>query len=574
MKVLSYGPPFSIANHDAVTGYLSRRGHEVCAVAVEGPDGKTAFPLDTATDIINRFAPDWRPDLMICWCPEMAPPPLEMENCPVRTAAIVSDWSVYYPHLKHNLCRYDVALTDKLGSEVLQFPGITPRFFEPIYTQQTSVHRPLGTDRDIDIAFAGNLNHAVHVRRGKMLERVATLADHRRVVIASGVPPHEYAALLNRSKIAFNHGLRHEMNLRCFESIACGALLFIEEDNRECPDWLRDREEAVYYNEDTLLPLLEYYLDHPEECARVAAKGQSKAPALAGENRWDDFIEAIMDLPVSGRPFSQQSERDRMLADAFQYASSAHPEHEAFARQRLEEALSMAPEYPENLMAMACFEVDTLSQQSEAQRREQTARLLSRLQQAAQIAPQETPVWLNLAFVCRHAGNSIAEARFLELALETASDTLGHLTLGERRDPYTSRYREALAFGTARPDTLRAFAASRLAELRLAAGDTTASLDWAKKSIAWEPEVATPYRTAARALLAEGHGDKALAIARQGIPFIALDSDYRRTLFEAMRTAGEHEAARELARETMHIFSAWQGADHVVRDFEEMLRHP
>jgi len=196
--------------------------------------------------------------------------------------------------------------------------------------------------------------------------------------------------------------------------------------------------------------------------------------------------------------------------------------------------------------------------------------LLARLQRVAQLAPEATPVWLNLAFVCRHANNPAAESRFLELALDTALDDLGHLTLGERRDPYPSRYREALAFGTARPETLRAFAAARLAELRLNGGATGEAIEWARKSIAWEPEVAAPYRTAARALLSEGNPEEALAMAQRGMPYIALDSDYRRTLFDALRAAGQHQEAKELARETMCIFSAWQGADHVVRDFRAL----
>jgi hypothetical protein len=87
----------------------------------------------------------------------------------------------------------------------------------------------------------------MHIQRGRMLGIVASLSDRYHVVIASELPVDEYTALLSRSRIAFNYCLRGEMNLRCFEALACGAALFVEEDNREAHAFLEDREHAVFY---------------------------------------------------------------------------------------------------------------------------------------------------------------------------------------------------------------------------------------------------------------------------------------------------------------------------------------
>lgn len=571
MKVLTYGPPFCTANFDSLrlhTGDV----HEIRSLSVDQETDYHFAPMETAEGVIRGISKDWKPDCLLCWCPEVAPPPLEIEKCPIPTTAIVSDWSIYYPQIKHNACRYDNVVTDRPGSEVLQLWGTQAHFVGPLYAQQSGLHRMLNVERDLDVVFAGNLNLAVHGRRCRLLERAASLAGRYNVLITADQQPASYVSLLNRARIAFNHGLRHEMNLRCFEAIACGAVLFIEAENRECGDWLKDREEAVFYTEDTLVPLLEYYLSRPAETQRIAAAGLARASQIAGERRWDAMIDAIAALPSCGRPFAQQTPATRLLAEAFQYASSFRPEHETYVRQLLEHGIEVYPEDPEVSAALACFDMDTLEQQTGNGRREQTARLLDRLRHAAGLRPNSTPVWLNLAFACKHAGSSAAEARFLELALQGTSDELGHLMLNERRDPYAAQYRELQANGQPRVEVLWAGAAARLAALRLQEGRFEEALELAGRSRAWWPEVSAPYRVAGEAFRALGRPEEAAAWLRDGLPHAPFDADYRRQLHAAYVQAGLSNEARVLADESATIFSAWIGVAEIVAEFQALAR--
>ena len=570
MKVLSYGPPFCTAGMAPIREYVSDRGHEIRTLGIGGQADYSFTPHDTAAEIVDRLASEWMPDLLLCWCPEIAPPPRDIEHCPVKTAAIVSDWTVYFPHLEHNLARYDLVLTDALGAEVLDLPGAAPRYVMPIYSHQSDVHCPLGVERDIDIAFAGNLNHAVHVRRGRLLEQVAALSDRYTVAVASDLPPDQYTALLNRARIVFNHGLRHEMNLRCFEAVACGALLFLEAENRECPDWLKDREEAVYYREDTLLPLLRHYLDDPAECARVAACGQARAKGLAGENRMDALLDAIEAAPKGPRLFAPPSQRERVLAEAFQYASSPHEEHRGYVREILEKATLDYPGDSELQTALACTRLEGLARLDAANRQAEASAALRDFQAAALAEPQAAPRWLNLAFISRQAKNAVAEARFLELALAGTSAEGGAMLLSERRDPYISRYREALAFGNAHIETLWAGAAARLAELRLADKGLDEARKWAEKSQRWEPEFPRAYRILAQAHLALGDPETAARHLEDGLPLAPFDSDHRHLLCQTYLALERPEAAQALAEETIRIFRPWAAAAHVVEAFRSI----
>ena len=111
------GRPFGTPG-EPVRHFVSRRGHSVRSLSCDGDADYAFAQVETAEAILERVQRDWPVDLLVCWCPEVVPPPRNLEACPVRTAAVVSDWTVYYPQLEHNLLRYDVVATDALGAEI------------------------------------------------------------------------------------------------------------------------------------------------------------------------------------------------------------------------------------------------------------------------------------------------------------------------------------------------------------------------------------------------------------------------------------------------------------------------
>ena len=568
MNVLSMGLPFGTPG-EPVQQFRSRCGHEVRVLAIEGACDWPFDAQDTAAAIVARMASKWTPDLFVCWCPEVVPPPLAIEACPVKTVAVVSDWTVYFPQLEYNLSRYDIVLTDRLGAQTLRLPGSQPYYLGPLYSQRTGVHRPLGLERDIDIAFAGNLNHATHSERGRLLEQVAALNGRFRVVIASDLPPEEYTALFNRARIVFNYGLRHEMNLRCFEALACGAALFVEEENLEVAEVLRDREAVVLYQPENLTRLLEECLERPGEAARIGANGLARAETLAGENRLDALLEGIAGLPLSGRPFNTLPREERAMAEVLQYASSPCPAQRTRADQVLSQAVARYPEEPAFRLAQACAQLQKLADGPVDDRETRIQDLLGGLQAVASQHQQAAVPWLNLAFVSRRAQVPGAEERCLDLALQAASPDWGGLLLGERRDPYYARWREGMAYGTASVQLLWAAAAARLAMLLFDRRDTAGARELAQRSIRWRPDVPDPYRTLARAAEAEGSLEEAAATLEEGLALTAFDSEYREQLIGVYRQLGRPDKAQQLAAQSARIFGAWWAAAPVAERFRE-----
>lgn len=549
--------------------YRSKCGHEVRLLAMSGDADYYFTAEETAEQVIQRVAADWPPDLLLCGCPEVLPPPRAVERCPIKTAAIISDWNLYQPQLEHNLARFDLVLSDRLAERELRLWGARPRFVQPIYSHRTLVHRPLGLERDIDILFLGNLNHAIHRARGKMLEVAARLSDEYRVLIDAGYPPEEYARRLNRARIVVNYAVRHEMNLRCFEAPACGALLFVEDENLEVANYLTNREHVVFYNADNLDALLRAYLEDEPLRARTADAGCERIAELAIEHRLDDLFNWIAAQPHGARSFLDLAESVQDVADVLMYGSSLGVEQRALAAALLAETMERGPT-PAQRMAAGCMLFEEAVLSASVDRSTLVRACVERFQEAAQAAPDDAAPWYNLAIVARQANAGLAELECLGRVLEARQAALGAFVLGKVTDPYYAAWRLALARGAAAPKLLQAAAAARLAECALERGDFSGALTFAEQSVSLCPEIATPYRWAGAAHARMGQFDEAARVLEAGLAYTAFDADYRCELVRAYRNLGRDVEARELALESARVFQCCPPMRRHARRFQAL----
>lgn len=573
MNVLCWGLPFGTPG-ELIKSCAAQRGHRVRHAGVG-----TAFDIacaaeESAAALLERIADDFPADLMVCWCPEVVPPPPGIEDAPVKTVAVVSDWTVYYPQLEYNLARYDLVAADRRGAATLHLPGVRTHYFGPLYSQRIGLHRNLGLVRDIDIAFAGNLNHAVHTRRGRLLEQVAALASSHSVAIASGLDDAAYVQLLNRTKIAFNCSLRGEMNLRCFEAMACGALLFLEEDNLEVRELLDPENDCVLYDESNLADRLRAMLSRPEELARRARNGERRAAALAGDRRMDALVELWADMPGNGRAFQRFPEEIRLLAEVFQYASSEDPAHQRRIHDCIAAGRSTHPHVLAFEVAAAVTTLERIMRMPWADRRAALPALRAQFLACAEAAPDAAPLWMNLAFLARLGNAPAAEKAFLVRALRADTTAYGGFLLGARRDPYYARWREAMPSHTADIALLHAAAHARLAQLSLESQDFATAALHAEESIALAPEMALPWQALAAAHTARKEHEAAVHALERGLPHAPFDADCRAALIKAYRSLGREAEARRVAAESAVIFSAWWGAAHAVARFHALAAPP
>ncbi|MCP4641499.1 MAG: glycosyltransferase [bacterium] len=552
MRVLSHGVPFFC---DETPLRLYRGPHEIRYVGnYEKADYQYDPRTETASDVIERIGQDWQPDLMLCWMPSVHPPPMGIEDAPVRTAALVSDWNVFHRPLSVNLARYDVALCDRAGVDALATDLVTPHYLMPLYSQISTIHKPYPVERDLDIVFIGNLDHTAHLGRARFLERLAKLSDRYRVVITAGVYGEDYGRLLSRARIVFNHSIRGELNLRVFETIACGALPVLEEDNLEVRDWFDPDVDIVLYNETNFEERIAHFLDNPQEAGAIAARAHARASAFAGENRFTQLIDGVADLPDSSRRFRELPEKTRDFETFLMYGYSRWDVYHGMEADILERVVAAGPKDARVWTAAGKHLLNPCSEAGTPEQRRE--RYTAAFVRACDLDPESAPNALSMAAVCRMDGNEGGEAHFLQRAIEAESLAGADSLVGDQASAFIIRWRGACARGAPSLDMLRAEAHIRLAVILARNGHLDAAESCLLDADVLDPDNTSGVLLYAEILWATERHDQAIQALADRLPRLPMAFDARERLIQMLEQRNRNDEAQALFEETLRIRNA------------------
>ncbi|HLQ38990.1 MAG TPA: glycosyltransferase [Planctomycetota bacterium] len=363
------------------------------------------FPFDVAFDPstgswedLQRLLPHgFRPDFVLHWWPDQEPLPAGMHRCPVPVVGVVSDYNLSLPYLVGLWPFYDVLLCDRAGVDLfaaLSFADV--RWFCQ-YTFKRPFHRRYADvgERDLDVAFVGNLDPDVQRARAPWLERVRALAGRgHRTTVQSGICGAAYGRLLNRARIGFNRSIRGEMNLRAFEVPACGALLFLERENLEVREFLTPGAECVLYGEDDFEALVDQHLRDEPRRARIAAAGHARIQDYAMGKRLQALCE-LLGRRGPGRPPSRDADAALGRATAMLQTWASGP---ALTRAAVA-ACQLLPEDPRPLNVLA---LATLRWRGN----DGIAAAIELWRKAARLSPGYVPAVYNLEVLLGAAGRS------------------------------------------------------------------------------------------------------------------------------------------------------------------------
>ena len=545
MNVLCHGAPFC---SDYTLLDLYRGRHDVRRLGIDESAQYRYDPVgESMNDILKRLGSAWQPELILCWTPEIYPPPMGIEESAIPTAALVSDWHVYYPVLSVNLARFDAVLCDRAGVDVFRSALVEPLYLFPLYSQVSSVHRSMSVAKDLDVVYVGSLSAAAHHRRAHYLERLARMAPRHRILIASGYFGEDYVRLLNRARIAFNHTLRGELNLRVFETLACGAVPFIEDDNHEVRDWFEDGVDVVLYNEKNLEERITHILQHPEEAESIRQKGLARAVEFAGENRLDALIDWVAARGRGARRFRELPPEERLYQDLLLLGFSRWPVYAPLG-ERMVNALARArPLDPRTWTAIGRHLIPAPEAASD---RAAVERCIKAFARAGQLEPGSAPCALNMATFAGAYGLDHLEAQHLEAVLKGDSLEGAELILGHAGCPFWNRWSRAVAEGQASLAIVQAEAHVRLARLVARFGEPELAEDHLAQAAELDPDNNKGISLRAELQWATGRKNEAVRTLQNGLPELPLDFDCRGRLHRMLIDTGRDNEAAELAAET------------------------
>lgn len=351
MPRLLFGPlyigrhnsPNAYGAHGALLGAL--RSLDTLTFGGPGTDIPYRPSREPLEALLARLPAGWTPDALLWWALEYTVVPPDLYRAPMPSIALLNDWNFNLWGTAGVFGIFDLVLTDRPGARILPRLGYDHIEAWRAHSFDPTVHRRLaGIPRDIDILFVGSLNGEIYRERCRYVARLASQANRYRTVIAGGVHGESYVRLLNRARIVLNHGYRRELNMRAYEATACGALLFQERGN-ELEEIFRDREHAVFYGEDDLEELLQYYLRHEAARAAVAERGCVRIKRETGAHHLAtllDRLARLRDRPRAARQFGALPAEERAWRIGLKAFHAADPEGGVLATRML--ATIRAPE--------------------------------------------------------------------------------------------------------------------------------------------------------------------------------------------------------------------------------------
>jgi glycosyltransferase involved in cell wall biosynthesis len=249
------------------------------------------------SDILDRLPSGFFPDLILLTNLDYVTFLWGLHEVEIPVAATITDSNLCFDAFRNAFPFIHLFVcNEERQSERLRAMGAETAYL-PWFGVDPQVFRPRASAPSWDVVFAGNLNPAIHRRRGKLLERLLSVPERFETRVFTGLPRERYAEVLSGARIVFNHSVRSEVNRRVYETLGVGRLLLVEDSNEEVLRYFEDRRHVASYTETSLLDTVEYYLRRSEEREAIAREGHREVLARhTGHHKAQALLEILDDL--------------------------------------------------------------------------------------------------------------------------------------------------------------------------------------------------------------------------------------------------------------------------------------
>ena len=157
-------------------------------------------------------------------------------------------------------------------------------------------------NRTIDISYVGSTNWSLYPKRGDLLQAISDEFPNSSIGSKSSK---DMLKVYESSKVVFNHSLKNDINMRFFEAMGSGALLFTNEIlvNGLEDLFVAEEDLVIYRDKGDLISKIRSILDNPGYLERIAKSGMGKVRTF---HTYDNRAQEM--LRTSRQSFPQHSE--------------------------------------------------------------------------------------------------------------------------------------------------------------------------------------------------------------------------------------------------------------------------
>jgi hypothetical protein len=187
------------------------------------------------------------------------------------------------------------------------------------YACDLELFKPIEVERDLDVAFVGQLKAAT---TGRALT-IQRLANRYKMNEPKYYLREEIPGVYARAKIVLNMPLADDLNFRTFEAMSCGAMLLTRRVNNGQELLFQEGVHyAAYADEQEMFEKIDYYLAHPAERKGIAAAGLAEIQAHhCLEQRIAEILSIVQERPAPVAPIRRMTptQIDREYAWLYEY---------------------------------------------------------------------------------------------------------------------------------------------------------------------------------------------------------------------------------------------------------------
>jgi hypothetical protein len=275
--LLSYATEFDKGEGVHFSRVLARLGHEVHEVNVASSQHQSAPSRSVkgyAADIhVRDLLRDSGGGDLFLYIEPLGLIPLGLDSCPIPTACVISDvhrnlnarkvLGSLFDHVFLYQTNYRVHFDEHPRGAVHWMP----------YACDTEVFRDLHLDRDLDVAFVGQL-FGPRSQRSRILAELGRRyrINEQRYYLQSEIPE-----VYSRAKIVINLPIGDDLTFRFFEALSCGALLLTKRaENGQEELFREDVHYVAFRSEQKLFDKIESFLRNEDKRTTIASAGHDE----------------------------------------------------------------------------------------------------------------------------------------------------------------------------------------------------------------------------------------------------------------------------------------------------------
>jgi tetratricopeptide (TPR) repeat protein len=222
--------------------------------------------------VLDQLPQGWKPDFYFWLETGLNGIPVDLQKYDLPKVCYLIDTHINYEKHIEIASNFDfIFLAQKAYVEKMKDTGIKNVFWLPLACDP-DIHGKVEQIKKWDVGFVGTIPKT-HNRRKTLLERIGSrfnLSCERKFM-------NEMTEHYSASKIVYNNAINNDLNMRVFEALCSGSLLFTDSASGSgLEEMFENKKHLIIYEDENIENLIAHYLENDKDRELIAHQGRNE----------------------------------------------------------------------------------------------------------------------------------------------------------------------------------------------------------------------------------------------------------------------------------------------------------